>query len=278
MNYRHIYHAGFFADVVKHVVLVSLIQCLLRKDKPFCYVDTHAGIGSYQLHAPAAQQTQEYQQGIIKVLQAPPPYPQLVGDYLRLIAHYNSGSLDPLSVYPGSPALVHGLLRDADRMILTELHPDDYVQLKRLFHHDKRVAVHHRDGYQALTALLPPKPARGLVLIDPPFEKRDEFTTLATHLELAIQRWHTASFAVWFPIKNRVLVQDFYARLRVANLPETLVCELTVPKLTENGLHSCGMLIVRPPWQWQATITPTLEWLTQALAAPGRGELLFKSL
>jgi 23S rRNA (adenine2030-N6)-methyltransferase len=167
MNYRHIYHAGNFADVFKHVLLVALIRSLLQKDKAFCFLDTHAGIGRYDLQSTQAQKCKEFVGGIAKIMQQEKP-PALIADYLNCVKKTNANAPDQLQFYPGSPDIVKQLMRPQDRMILTELHDEDYLTLRRAFPHDKQVGVHLQDGYQALKAFLPPPERRGLVLIDPP--------------------------------------------------------------------------------------------------------------
>ena len=176
MNYRHLYHAGGFADVFKHVVLSLVLRRLAEKDTPFCVLDTHAGIGRYDLETPAAQKTGEYRQGIAKVLLAKDA-PAELGPYLDLIRALNPGGA--LRWYPGSPLVEQRLTRPQDRLVLMELHPEDARTLKRSFAGDPRVGVHHEDGYLGVKAFLPPKERRGLVLIDPPYEERDELAQAA---------------------------------------------------------------------------------------------------
>jgi len=202
MNYRHIYHAGNFGDVFKHAILTLLIQNLLRKDTSFCYLDTHAGIGVYNLLSTAAQKTKEYESGIVKLLKCE-NYPKELDTYLGIVKKLHEG------YYPGSPYIVRSLLRPIDRMILLELHDDDIITLKQQFWNDKQVAVHHYDGYQGLKAFLPPKEHRGLVFMDPPFEQPNEFDQIIVALKMATKRWATGIYAVWYPIKDLKAVNKF---------------------------------------------------------------------
>jgi 23S rRNA (adenine2030-N6)-methyltransferase len=297
MNYRHIYHAGNFADVFKHVLLIALIQSLREKNTPFLYLDTHAGVGEYDFQETNAQKTQEYRNGVDKL--ASPLYTKkiassrLLQDYLNIINAWNEKrdsknirpsdvkTLKPMGIryYPGSPMLAKTLLRPFDRMILTELHPEDKSQLKQHFARDKQVGVHHLDGYQALKAFLPPKENRGLILIDPPFEKTDEYQQIVQHLVQARMRWPTGIYAIWYPIKDAKAVKTFYKDLAKSGIREILCCEMQVSNIEEGaGLQACGMIIVSPPWQWQKKIGPVLAHLSHILSRPGEGRYLMKWL
>lgn len=282
MNYRHIYHAGNFADVFKHVLLVSLIQSLSVKNTPFFYLDTHAGIGEYDLQQKNAQKTQEYKGGVGKCIShlAPKELPVLLQDYLALLEKWNhEKGVQEMRYYPGSPVWVRQLLRPVDRMVLTELHPEDRSRLKQTFLQDKQVAVHHIDGYQALKAFLPPKENRGLVLIDPPFEKTDEYSQIVQQLMQATNRWQAGTYAIWYPIKDRTAVKRFYADLVRSGMREILCCEIQISEREESsGLQACGMVLVHPPWQWQKKIEAVLPCLSQLLGKPGEGGCSMKWL
>lgn len=272
MNYRHIYHAGHFSDVFKHVLLTSLIQTFLHKDKPFCYLETHAGIGIYDLQSEAAQKTLEHTQGILKIWNSSDkPLPTLIHDYLQIVRTLNTAQgISQLRYYPGSPCYVRNFLRQQDRMILNELHPEDVLLLKRQFSNDRRISVHHLNGYQALKAFLPPKERRGLVLMDPPFEKADEFLQLQKELLLAIRRWDTGTYAIWYPIKDRYLVNHFYEVFKISGIRKILCCELEIPS-SSTQLNACGMMIIHPPWQWEKEIAENLSWLSHTLAHTANG-------
>ena len=281
MNYRHIYHAGGFSDVFKHTILIALIQSLLKKETPFCYIDTHAGIGNYDLHLESAQKTQEFQYGISK-LQGITDHdiPDSIATYLNIIQTWNHRmrqdsrlyssdlkELDILRYYPGSPVFARELLRDKDHIILAELHPEDAQTLKQLFKQDKQVATHFLDGYTAFKAFLPPKEKRGLVLIDPPFEKTDEFETLIQKLTLGIHRWRNGIYAIWYPLKNPRQVNHFYKNLSQIGASEILCYELYMlqQQRSNHGMHACGMAILQPPWGFKETLERVLPWLCQKL-------------
>ena len=179
MNYRHVYHAGNFADVFKHVVLLTLLRHLHKKPQPFCYLDTHAGSGRYLLSSPEAQRTLEYSQGIGR-LYAAADLPPLLADYVERVRGADAAnSADALLVYPGSPLIAQTMLRPQDRAVLMELHPADAASLKALFRGNRQVAVHAGNGYHGLKAFLPPPERRGLVLIDPPAPAASSSTACA---------------------------------------------------------------------------------------------------
>lgn len=268
MNYRHAYHAGNFADVLKHAVLVGLLEALKQKQTPFCYLDTHAGAGRYDLHGTEAQKTREAVDGVLRLLDAP-RLPSCVHVYLNLVRALNNGRAGgDLAVYPGSPLLATLLMREQDRAQLCELQGDEAQALRELFRGDARVAVHDRDGYAALRALLPPKERRGLVLIDPPFEaQEDEFRAIEAALGDALQRWPTGLYAVWYPIKLRQHILPFHRWFVDRGVKKTLVAELLLhPDNSALRLNGCGMLLVNPPWKFDRQLEELLPALTQRLA------------
>ncbi|HSK39420.1 MAG TPA: 23S rRNA (adenine(2030)-N(6))-methyltransferase RlmJ, partial [Arenibaculum sp.] len=189
MNYRHVFHAGNFADVMKHAVVAMLVEQLKAKPAPFCVLDTHAGTGRYDLAGESALRTNEAAGGIGRIMAARGHLPDGLGPYLDAVDAMNP--VGPLRWYPGSPRIVRALMRPDDRLVLAELHPEDAAALKREFAGDRQVAVHHMDGWLALRAHLPPRERRGLVLVDPPFEAADEFAQLVAGLALAQRRWPT---------------------------------------------------------------------------------------
>src|SRR4051794_26934444 len=202
MNYRHAFHAGNFADCFKHALLVALLDSLARKPAPFCVMDTHAGSGRYDLCADAARRTEEAQGGILRLLTNRDTASPLAA-YLDLIGR--------LGLYPGSPLIIRSLLRPDDRLVCCEKHPEEMATLKRLFRDDTQVEVHARSGWEAMGALLPPRQKRGLVFIDPPFEERDEFTTLVAGLKTGHARFGHGVFAAWYPIKRLAAVHGLHA-------------------------------------------------------------------
>ncbi len=264
MNYRHHYHAGSAADLLKHLVLMIVLRRLQAKPTPLCYIDTHAGTGLYDLGHEMAQKTGEYTRGVarlwgIKQLSGP------LGDLLRLVeAHNPDGAL---RVYPGSPRVARALLRPDDRMIACELHMKDIVRLQEEFRGDPQVAVHHRDGYQALKAFLPPKERRGLVLIDPPFERADEFVALHDALKSAYERWPTGCYALWYPIKGAVARGKLHAALKNGKIRRVLAAELyTRSTGDEDTLAGSGVILVNPPWRTDAALRGVLPALALRLA------------
>lgn len=271
MNYRHIFHAGSFSDVFKHIVLTGLIQSLLQKDKPFCYLDTHAGIGTYDLSSINAQKTQEFSGGITR-LENQTNLPELIADYLTVVRSFNSDA-SSIKLYPGSPSIARPLLREQDRMILIELHKDDVEQLNQVFWRDKQVVIHRQDAYEALKAHLPPKEKRGLVLIDPPFEKTDEFKQIILGLKEALKRWQMGVYAIWYPLKNKADVREFKYQLTKLPIKDCLITELSVyPEDVGSRLYGCGMAIINAPWQFDKTLKQCLPWLWQVLSVAGAGD------
>ncbi|MEW5728734.1 MAG: 23S rRNA (adenine(2030)-N(6))-methyltransferase RlmJ [Pseudomonadota bacterium] len=269
MNYRHAYHAGNFADVVKHAVLALVIEHLCRKEAGFLYLDTHGGVGVYDLASEQAGKTGEWRAGIGRVLAAPEP-PLALTPYLDAVRAMNAGLPEPRR-YPGSPWLARVLSRPRDRLALCELHPEDNAALKRLFKGEKRVGVHHMDGYEALKAMLPPPERRGVVLIDPPFEVKDELLRLRKGLAQALKRWPTGLYAIWYPIKDRAPIDRFHADLTMLAPPPTLVAELRVRAGDDPfKLNGCGLVLVNPPWKLDEALADLLPWLAGTLA-PGAG-------
>lgn len=262
MNYRHVFHAGNFADVVKHVVLSLLLKSLHRKDTPFCYLDTHAGAGRYDLSIAAAQKTGEYREGILRLWNSEPP-PETV-DYLAAVRALNDGKT--LRYYPGSPAIGRILLRPQDRMVLLESQPDECSLLKTAFAGDRQVTVRSQDGYAGLKALLPPVEKRGLVLIDPPYESDKEYEQVATGLRIAYKRWQSGMYAAWYPVKNRPPLDRFHRALVASGIRKIMIIELC-PYPEDSGfrLNGCGMVIINPPWTLEETLRPLLPRLLAVL-------------
>lgn len=263
MNYRHAYHAGNFADCVKHALLVWLIEALARKPAPFFVLDTHAGAGQYDLGAVPAARTMESASGILRLLDRPAAP---LAPYLSLVRR--------LGLYPGSPALVAAMLRPDDRMACCELHPEDADTLRRFFHGHEAVSVHRRDAWEALRGLLPPKQKRGLVLIDPPFEDPEEFSKLAEGLALGYSRFRTGIFTAWYPIKKQARVRQFLTAMRDSGIRDIVTAEFLLREpLDPARLNGCGLLTINPPFQFEAAATAILEALLSAIGTgePGQG-------
>jgi 23S rRNA (adenine2030-N6)-methyltransferase len=261
MNYRHIYHAGNFADVLKHVVLIALIESLKAKQTPMAVLDTHAGAGRYALTSDEAMKTGEFRDGVMRLM-ALERMPTLLHAYLNLVRQGGGNQQ-----YPGSPLIAAQLLREDDRLMLCEVQDAEVESLRQLFAADPRVAVHQRDGYQAMSALLPPKEKRGLVLIDPPFEAQEqEFRIIEEALEAAHKRFATGVFAVWYPIKLRQSVQPFHRWLKESGLRKVLVAEICVhPDNSALRLNGCGMAIINTPYKLDRTLAELLPTLGAAL-------------
>jgi len=271
LSYRHAFHAGNFADVHKHIVLSLLVESLLHKEAPFCYMDSHAAIGRYDLHSAEAQKSAEHQQGILRLLRQD-SVPDAVRPYLSAVQALNhpENTAAPRN-YPGSPRIVRHFLRPQDRMILTELHPADFQRLQQEFAADRQVAVHHLDGYQGLKAFLPPQERRGLVLIDPAFERRDEMSHMISALQTACKRWTQGVYALWFPITNRSALDRFYQKLKKTGIRKILSCELCIrPPLTARHLNGSLMVIINPPWQTDNKLRAIQPWLATILADNGQ--------
>jgi len=266
MNYRHSFHAGNFADVVKHAVLALVLEHLKRKETPFFVLDTHAGTGLYDLAASEAERTGEWRGGIGRVIEAPPPELEA---YLAVVRDLNPEG--GLRWYPGSPALAARLTRPQDRLAFVELHPEDHATLRRNFARDRRVGVHHGDGYGALKALLPPAERRGLVLIDPPYESADEIEQLRRGLAEALRRWRSGVFLLWYPIKDPHAAERFHADLAMLGPPPTLVAEISLGGKSGGRLAATGLAIVNPPWQLDVALIALLPPLAEILA-PGEGD------
>ena len=270
MNYRHAFHAGNFADVFKHTILVGLLDALKAKPGAFCVLDTHAGRGCYDLSSDEARRTGEFRDGVARLMFGD-TQPPLLQRYIDEVRRFDSSS--PLTRYPGSPLLASQLLREQDRGVFCELQPEEALALKQSLRRDTRCATHQRDGYAAMKAFLPPPERRGLVLIDPPFEaQEDEFRIIQSALETALQRWPTGMFAVWYPIKRRSGVLPFQRWLGRCGAKSVLNAELMIhPDTSPLRLNGCGMAIINPPWQFDAQLVATLQVLTPWLAPDKAG-------
>jgi len=273
MNYRHAYHAGNFADVLKHTVLLALIEALQVKSTPFCYIDTHAGSGSYLLDGNEARKTGEHQDGISRLHPAEKVPPLLQRWRASILG--GEGNEQGLKHYPGSPLQVARLLRPGDSAQLCELQTGEADRLRQLFRGNPQVHVHQRDGYEALKALVPPKEKRGLVLIDPPYEAQEaEYRTIEQALKNALQRWPTGIYAVWYPIKLRSQVQPFLRKLQHSGVKRVLRAELLVhPDDSPLRLNGSGMVILNAPWNLDDVLREPLRVLAQLLAQERPAEI-----
>lgn len=272
MNYRHAFHAGSFADVLKHVVLVRTILHLLKKDAPFRVIETHAGAGRYDLSGDKAARTGEWRGGIGRLAERPltGEAAALIEPYLALVRAANSG--DAPKIYPGSPLIARALLRPQDRMIFCELQPEERAALIKNAGHDRRAKIVAIDGWAALKAYVPPKERRGLVLIDPPFEAADEFARLEAGLKEAHSRWATGILLAWYPIKEPREAQAFARRLSRSGIAKILRIELAVAAHRPGErLAGCGMIAVNPPWILEREMGVVFPQLAKSLAQQGSG-------
>lgn len=278
MNYRHAFHAGNFADVLKHAVLARIVEYLKRKPGAFRVIDTHAGIGFYDLTGDEAQRTGEWRGGIGRLLDAalPEPAAGLLAPYLDVVRALNPDG--GVRHYPGSPLLTRRLLRESDRLTAIELHPEDSLALKARFAGDWQVRVIALDGWLALGAHVPPKEKRGLVLVDPPFEKEGDFDRLASGLATAHRRWPGGTYALWYPIKDRAAVERFRETLGASGIARIVDITLELrPPSPEPRLDGCGMVVVNPPFvleEEMAAILPALRDLLGERGARAQTEWL----
>lgn len=274
MNYKHSYHAGGFSDVLKHIVLITLIRPMVQKEKPVCYLDTHAGRGLYLLDSEFAKKTHEWLLGIQKLWDAYhktpagiQSAPEIIETYLKTIQR-----LGYPHYYPGSPLIAEAFLRESDRLVLIELQPEEHRILQKNMRGDHRIAVHHQDGYLSLKAFLPPSERRGLILIDPAFEKPNEWKQLLASIKLGLKQFPTGVFAIWYPIKDLWQVKQFLKAIDSLGLSNTVVAELGIyPQDAPISLMGSGMVIINSPWKCAEILENALPWIWKALSIEGAG-------
>lgn len=284
MNYRHAFHAGNFADVIKHIVLARILAYLHEKPAAFRVIDTHAGAGLYDLTSSEAERGGEWRTGIARLMQArlSEPVMALVAPYLDTVRAFNPQR--DLTVYPGSPLVARALLRPQDRMVACEIEPAARKQLISALRRDTQARVVDIDGWTALTAFVPPNERRGLVLVDPPFENRDEFARLAEGFAAAHAKWPTGIYMLWYPVKERRATDtlaDHVARVANAAGGESrcLRVEFSVaPQTPESGLVSAGLLIVNPPWTLAGELKAILHELEKPLGQGGAGRFRIEAV
>lgn len=276
MNYRHAFHAGNFADVIKHIVLTRILTYLHEKPTAFRVIDTHAGAGLYDLTGDEATRGGEWRTGIARLMQArfSDSVAALVAPYLDIVRAFNPQR--DMTAYPGSPLIARALLRPQDRLVACELEPKARKQLIRALHRDTQARVVDLDGWTALPAFVPPQERRGLLLIDPPYEDRDEFGRLADGFRAAYAKWPTGSYMLWYPVKERRATDALAQQVaRIANATETtdakcLRVEFSVaPSTSDSGLVSAGLLIVNPPWTLASELKAILPELEKPLGVGG---------
>lgn len=272
MNYRHAFHAGNFADVVKHVILTRILAYLMRKDAAFRVIDTHAGLGIYDLFGDQAERTGEWQDGIGRLIHVklPQQVEELVTPYLDAVRAQNPDGT--LRYYPGSPLITRHMLRAQDRLMGFELHPMDAERLRENFAGDFQTRITQLDAWKIFGTHLPPREKRGLVLVDPPFEEKGEFSRMVKSLVQGHQRWPGGTYAYWYPIKEPGEVDAYIKALKATGIPKILRIELTIrPASTPPRLHGTGMVVVNPPYVLEGEMRTVLPMLAELLSDEARG-------
>jgi 23S rRNA (adenine2030-N6)-methyltransferase len=271
VNYRHAFHAGNHADVLKHLLLVHLLEALQRKDKGFLFVDTHAGRGQYPIDP--ANPGGEWHEGIGRVLARRADAPEGLRHYLDLVVAAGGGDATRLAAYPGSPSLAASLLRPQDRAVFCELQRVEAKALTTELTGVRNAQVREGDGYAALKALLPPPERRALVLVDPPYETQAaEFDTAKAAILTALERFPSCTLALWYPIKEGPTAQRFLEAMRRSGVRRQWVLELCIHADDSHvGLNGSGLWVVNPPWQFEQALQPAMPWLHKALSPAGRG-------
>ncbi|MDT7951179.1 MAG: 23S rRNA (adenine(2030)-N(6))-methyltransferase RlmJ [Acetobacteraceae bacterium] len=271
MNYRHAFHAGNFADCAKHALLLWLLDALKRKPAPFFVLDTHAGVGRYDLIGGGAARTGEWRDGIARLLHDTPPPLQ------RYVEAVSAVGAAGEFIYPGSPLLIYQALRETDRLGCCELHPDDAAALRALFRGESQAGVHRRDGYEAVRALLPPRERRGLVLIDPPYEAAGEFERVIGALKDGAGRFNHGIYAAWYPIKHRAPVTTFLEAVQWTGLRDVVAAELWLRRPIDPAvLNGCGLLVRNPPHGFEAAAQDILAALAHRLGGPDAGSAVLR--
>ena len=269
LSYRHSFHAGNHADVLKHTVQSLIITALKEKDKPFLYLDTHAGAGRYQLSGEHAERTGEYLEGIARVWQQE-DLPEELAPYISCVKALNHGPT--LRYYPGSPLIARHLLREDDKLELTELHSSDFPLLRSEFQKDSRARLARADGYQQLKAKLPPPSRRGLILIDPPYEMKSDYQAVVKGIQEGYRRFSTGVFALWYPVVLRQQIKRMIHELEATGIRRILQIELAVrPDSDRFGMTGSGMIVINPPWKLEQQMQNVLQWLHRVLVPAGTG-------
>ncbi|HGD3319687.1 TPA: 23S rRNA (adenine(2030)-N(6))-methyltransferase RlmJ [Proteus mirabilis] len=272
LSYRHSFHAGNHADVLKHIVQTLIIESLKEKEKPFLYLDTHAGAGRYQLTNAHATRTGEYLEGIARLWQQE-EVPELILPYLEAVGSLNTS--DELRYYSGSPLLAAKLLREQDLLMLTELHPTDFPLLRTEFSRDKRVRVCREDGFGQLKSKLPPASRRGFALIDPPYELKQDYSAVVKGIVEGYKRFATGTYAIWYPVVHRQQIKRMLKELEATGIRKILQIELAVkPDSDQLGMTASGMIVINPPWKLASQMASILPWLHKTLVPEGTGHTL----
>lgn len=268
LSYRHSFHAGNHADVLKHIVLTLILTALKQKEKGFFYLDTHSGVGRYSLLSAEAEKTGEYVEGIARLWERS-DLPEEIQLYINELKKINKGKL---RFYAGSPLLAVQQLRPQDRALLTELHPNDYPLLRNEFAKIPNVVTKRENGFQQLKAALPPKEKRGLVLIDPPYELKEDYELVVKAIEEGYKRFATGVYAIWYPVVLRQHTKRIVKGLESTGIRKILQIELAVrPDSDQRGMTASGMIVINPPWQLESQMKKILPYLTNVLVPEGTG-------
>ncbi|WP_354623279.1 23S rRNA (adenine(2030)-N(6))-methyltransferase RlmJ [Psychromonas sp. MME2] len=269
LSYRHSFHAGNFADVLKHTVAVSILDYMLKKDKPLCYLDTHSGCGAYSLHSQEALKTKEYNNGIFP-LWGRNDLPAAVANYMQQVVEFNADS--ELKHYPGSPSIAWQMLRDQDRLFLFELHPNEFTNMRENFSGQRQIKMAKKDGLEGLIANMPPKERRGFILIDPSYEIKSEYEQVVETLVEAVRRFATGTYALWYPVVNRSVINKMERALKNSGIRNIQLFELAIEAdSNEKGMTSSGMIVINPPWTLQKEMQESLPFLAKTLGINGQG-------
>ncbi|RUT64701.1 23S rRNA (adenine(2030)-N(6))-methyltransferase RlmJ (plasmid) [Morganella morganii] len=272
LSYRHSFHAGNHTDVLKHTVQSLIIESLKEKDKPFLYLDTHAGAGRYQLSGEHAERTGEYLEGIARIWEQE-SVPEELKTYLEAVSALNPRG--DLRFYPGSPLIAAHLLRDYDKLNISELHPSDFPLLRNEFSRDNRARVVREDGYQQLKSQLPPLSRRGFVLIDPPYELKSDYQAVVKGIQEGHRRFATGTYAVWYPVVLRQQIKRMVKDFQATGIRKILQIELAVrPDSDQRGMTASGMIVINPPWKLESQMKSVLPWLHKVLVPEGTGHTL----
>ncbi|MDH5572035.1 MAG: 23S rRNA (adenine(2030)-N(6))-methyltransferase RlmJ [Gammaproteobacteria bacterium] len=268
LSYRHAFHAGNYADVLKHLVLCRILAYLIQKPGAIRYIDTHAGAGGYSLRSPEALKTAEFASGI-GLLWDRQDLPVALKAYRDLIEQFNANKV--LNTYPGSPWLAQQLLREQDHLDLCELHPQDIDQLMQRFQKDKRIHCYYDDGFACSLALLPPVEKRGLIVIDPSYELKEDYSKVVSHIQALYKRFATGVYALWYPVVESHRVKKLEAAFRNSGIKRIHLYEISI---TSNhnikGMTGCGMIVINPPWMLKEEITQALDYFSSLISDTGK--------
>jgi len=272
LSYRHAFHAGNHGDVLKHTILAKTLDYLIQKDRPFMYVDTHAGAGQYDLNHNVANKINDKATGVEKIWHEK-VLPSLLQPYFNVLRKYNFNQ--KLHLYPGSSLIAQYFMRSHDRAVCYELHPNDYRKLVKTFIVDRRFQILQKDGFKELCSHLPPKERRGLILIDPSYEQIAEYKSVLISIKKAMRLFPTAIYIIWYPLLSNQCAMPLLRQLTALSIPKTLRIELNVTDSNSGiGLLGSGLWIINPPWVLEEELKEGLPWLTQKLTVKIYGSIL----